>query len=62
MESLSLGQHEAIIDWLHWGGQLIVVGGAGSSLQPLLAGPLGPYVPAVPSGKNDSLTTAYSPV
>lgn len=53
---LNVGQQSAMIDWLHWGGQLIVVGGAGPSLAPLQDSFLGPYLPAIPSGKNATLT------
>src|SRR5262249_1729857 len=28
-ENLSVTQQEAMLDWLHWGGQLILTGGAG---------------------------------
>jgi len=53
---LNVGQQAAMIDWLHWGGQLVIVGGAGPSLAPLQDSFLGPYLPAYPSGKNALLT------
>jgi hypothetical protein len=53
---LNVGQQSAMIDWLHWGGQLVIVGGAGPSLTPLQDSFLGPYLPAYPSGKNALLT------
>jgi hypothetical protein len=58
--ALGPGQQRAMLDWLHWGGQLIVVGGASRTLA-LLADResfLGPYLPAEPSGENASLTEA----
>ena len=56
-ESLSFGQQRAMIDWLHWGGQLIIVAGAGPSLAPLQDSFLAPYLPATPSG-DDALLSA----
>ncbi|HEX8202028.1 MAG TPA: hypothetical protein VF590_16250, partial [Isosphaeraceae bacterium] len=56
--ALSPAQHRAMLDWLHWGGQLIIVGGASRTLA-LVADResfLGPYLPAEPSGENSSLT------
>jgi hypothetical protein len=47
-------QQRAMIDWLHWGGQLIVVG-VGPSVAPLQESFLGPYLPASPTGKTRSL-------
>jgi hypothetical protein len=55
-EALNVGQQQALLDWLHWGGQLIIVGGAGPSLAPLQESFLAPYLPATPSGQNASLT------
>ena len=52
---LSLEQQQAMIDWLHWGGQLIVSGP--KSLDQLRGkGFLGPYLPATP-GEPLSITT-----
>lgn len=55
-DALNLAQQQAMLDWLHWGGQLIIAGGAGPSLAPLAESFLGPYLPARPSGQNASLT------
>ena len=52
-----LGQQRAILDWLHWGGQLIVVA-AGPNVAPLQDSFLGPYLPALSSGRSTPLTTA----
>jgi hypothetical protein len=43
---LSLDQQDALIDWLHWGGQLIISGPG--SLETLKASFLAPYLPALP--------------
>ena len=51
-----LGQQRAILDWLHWGGQIVVVA-AGPNVAPLRESFLGPYLPANPSGSGVSLTT-----
>src|SRR5206468_3419930 len=34
-EVLNVGQQQAMLDWLHWGGQIIVAGGAASSFTAL---------------------------
>ena len=68
-ESIGVGQQQAIIDWLHWGGQLIIVGGAGPAFTPLRESFLADYLPAEPSGENVSrsgdqlkaLSEAYRP-
>jgi hypothetical protein len=55
---LDVGQQRALIDWLHWGGQIIISGGATSSLA-LLADAesfLAPYLPAEPSADSITLT------
>ncbi len=50
-----LSQQQAMVDWLHWGGQLIVVA-SGPGVAALSDSFLGPYLPATPSGRNVSLT------
>lgn len=55
-EGLNINQQQALLDWVHWGGQLIVVGGAGPSLAPLRDSFLGPYLPATPSGADSTLS------
>jgi hypothetical protein len=57
-DALNLPQQQALLDWLHWGGQLVIAGGAGPSLAPLEESFLGPYLPARPSGKNVELAAA----
>lgn len=59
-ENLSVGplsQQQAMIDWLHFGGQLIVVA-SGPKLLALQESFLGPYLPATSSGAVASLTPA----
>ncbi|MBX6315018.1 MAG: hypothetical protein IRY99_19205, partial [Isosphaeraceae bacterium] len=53
-ETLNTAQQRALLDWLHWGGQLIVVA-AGPSVASLQESFLGPYLPATLSGRNASL-------
>jgi hypothetical protein len=68
-ELLNSGQQQALVDWLHWGGQLVIVSSVGSSLAPLQESFLGPYLPATSSGKNvpligddlEVLSQAYPP-
>ncbi|MBV8610363.1 MAG: hypothetical protein JO034_23255 [Singulisphaera sp.] len=55
-ETLNPGQQQAMLDWLHWGGQLILVGGAGPSFHAIRDSFLTPYLPAEPSGENLLLT------
>ncbi|MDX2035781.1 MAG: hypothetical protein SFX72_03960 [Isosphaeraceae bacterium] len=57
-EKLSIGQQESLIDWIHWGGQLVLVGGAGPSFNPLLESFLAPYLPARPNGRSASAAGA----
>jgi hypothetical protein len=54
---IDVGQQQAMIDWLHWGGQLIIAGGASPALQQLadVESFLAPYLPAEPSGSNETL-------
>ena len=54
-EFLNVAQQESMIDWLHWGGQLIIVGGASPSLGLLRDSFLGPYLPADVGGTNHQL-------
>ena len=48
---LSVSQQEAMLDWLHWGGQLILSGGAGQPYSLYREGFLGPYLPADATGE-----------
>lgn len=59
-ELLSRGvfsQQQALLDWLHWGGQLIVVA-AGPSLAVLEDSSIGSYLPASYTGRGDPLYEA----
>ena len=51
-DNLNPSQQQAMLDWLHWGGQLILVGGAGPSLSILKDSFLEPYLPAELSGES----------
>ncbi|MFI5455733.1 MAG: hypothetical protein ACHRXM_09815 [Isosphaerales bacterium] len=57
-DSLSVSQQEAMLDWLHWGGQLIVSGGAGQPYS-LYSEPscfLAKYLPADAAGETVPLS------
>src|SRR3954469_25873168 len=68
-ESLSPAQQQAMLDWLHWGGQLILVGGATPAFTVLRDSFLDAHLPADPSGEGvllgaddlKGLSTAYRP-
>jgi hypothetical protein len=45
-ETLSPSQQDAMLDWLHWGGQLIFVGGAGPNYAALRESFIEPFLPA----------------
>jgi hypothetical protein len=55
-ETLSVSQQEAMLDWLHWGGQLIISGGAGQPYSLYREGFLGPYLPADATGQTVPLS------
>ncbi len=55
-DDLSVSQQQAMLDWLHWGGQLIVSGGAGQSFSLLRESFLGPYLPGDATGESVPLT------
>lgn len=55
-ETLNVSQQDAMKDWLHWGGQLIIVGGAGPNLAPFRESFLAPYLPAEPAGRGAQLS------
>ncbi len=57
-ETLNPPQQQAMLDWLHWGGQLILVGGARPSFQALRDSFLAPYLPADPTGESALLGEA----
>ena len=52
----TVSQQQALLDWLHWGGQLIISGGAGQSFSLLRESFLGPYLPAEATGETVPLT------
>ena len=51
----SFSQQQALLDWLHWGGQLIVMA-SGPNVAGLEQSFLGPYLPATVSGQGDRLS------
>jgi hypothetical protein len=57
-DSLSVSHQQAMLDWLHWGGQLVIVGGAGPTFSIFRDSFLGPYLPGEPSGESKSLGEA----
>ncbi|MGO9468673.1 MAG: hypothetical protein ACLQVF_31470 [Isosphaeraceae bacterium] len=54
-DTLSVSQQQAMLDWLHWGGQIIFTGGAGQGYALLRESFLGPYLPAEATGQTVSL-------
>jgi hypothetical protein len=54
-DSISVFHQQAMLDWLHWGGQLILIGGAGPSFSIFHDSFLGGYLPAEPTGQNQLL-------
>ena len=60
---LDIDQQRAMLDWLHWGGQLTIIGGADSRLGVLRESFLSPYLPADTGGASKQLdTTALKPL
>jgi hypothetical protein len=57
-EVLPVSHQQALLDWLHWGGQLVVIGGAGPTFSIFRESFLGPYLPAEPTGENKLLGEA----
>jgi hypothetical protein len=55
-DTLSVSQQQALLDWLHWGGQLIFTGGAGQAYPLYKESFLGPYLPGEPTGQSVGLT------
>ena len=47
-----------MLDWLHWGGQLVLIGGAGPTYSIFRESFLGNYLPADPTGENALLGEA----
>jgi hypothetical protein len=54
-DMLSVSQQQALLDWLHWGGQLIFTGGAGQPFTLFRESFLGPYLPAAATGETIAL-------
>ncbi|MDG3002346.1 hypothetical protein [Paludisphaera mucosa] len=52
---ISVSQQAALVDWLHWGGQLVVMGGAGPKFSVLRESFLDPYLPADSTGDGRAL-------
>ncbi len=62
---LDLGQQQALLDWMHWGGQLVVVAPTPNALAILRESFLGPYMPARATGESlavsgEALTEYFS--
>ena len=57
---LTSDQQQAMLDWLHWGGQLIISGPA--SLDTLAGSFLEPYLPAVSEGSVDLTDEDFAPL
>ncbi|WP_165075855.1 hypothetical protein [Paludisphaera rhizosphaerae] len=55
---ISVAHQEALIDWIHWGGQLILMGGAGPKFSVLRDSFLDAYLPADSTGEVRSLDEA----
>ncbi len=48
---LSFAQQQALLDWIHWGGQLVITGGAGQSFNLLRESFLGPICLPMPPAR-----------
>ena len=57
-DSLSVTHQQSMLDWLHWGGQLVLIGGAGPTYLIFRESFLGNYLPADPTGENALLGEA----
>ncbi len=49
-DAMSAPQQQAMLDWLHWGGQVVLCGGAGQSFSVVRDSFLGPYLPGEATG------------
>ncbi|MFM1801094.1 MAG: hypothetical protein RJA81_446, partial [Planctomycetota bacterium] len=54
---IDVDQMRAMVDWIHWGGQLTIIGGADSRIGLLRESVLAQYIPADLGGSNRSLKT-----
>jgi hypothetical protein len=57
-EALPVSHQQALLDWLHWGGQLVLIGGAGPTFSIFRESFLGPYLPAELTGETKLLGEA----
>jgi hypothetical protein len=55
-DMLSVSQQQAMLDWLHWGGQIVLCGGAGQSFSVLRDSFLGPSLPGEVTGETVPLS------
>ncbi len=57
-DSIPVSHQQAMLDWLHWGGQIVLIGGAGPTFSTFRDSFLAPYLPAEPTGDNAQLKEA----
>ena len=57
-DSIPVSHQQAMLDWLHWGGQIVLIGGAGPTFSIFRDSFLAPYLPAEPTGDNAQLSEA----
>lgn len=60
VDRLTADQQRAMIDWLHWGGQLIVSGP--DTLEQLAGSFLAPYLPATSGGTEELKSSQFEPL
>jgi hypothetical protein len=54
-DALPVSHQQAMLDWLHWGGQVVLIGGAGAAFSIFHDSFLAPFLPADPTGDNKQL-------
>jgi hypothetical protein len=57
-DNLSVAQQQSLLDWVHWGGQLVLSGGVGQSFSLYRESFLGPYLPGEATGQSVPLAEA----
>ena len=57
-DALSVSHQQAMLDWLHWGGQIVLIGGAGPTFSIFRDSFLARYLPAEPTGESQLLGEA----
>ncbi|MFO0889316.1 MAG: hypothetical protein U0790_09275 [Isosphaeraceae bacterium] len=57
-DTLLVAHQQAMLDWLHWGGQIVIMGGAGPTFSIFRDSFLGPYLPGEPTGESKSVGDA----